>query len=248
MRRFGLIGYPLTHSFSKKYFEEKFHREKITGCAYELFPLTSIEGFPNLIKSDPELIGLNVTIPYKEPVIQYLDELDDKARQIGAVNCLKGINGKWKGYNTDVIGFEKSLFGFLNELPQQAFVLGTGGSSKAVCYALERMKIPFTKVSRQPLDGSILYNEIENSLTTSNLFVNTTPLGMFPKTEECPDIPYDKLGANDFLFDLVYNPAETIFLKKGREKGANTKNGLEMLQLQAEESWKIWNSGMSSKV
>ncbi len=241
MRKFGLIGFPLTHSFSKKYFEEKFHREKISDCSYDLFELKSIEEFPSLLKSNPELVGLNVTIPHKESVIPFLDELDEGAKEIGAVNCIKIEEGKLRGYNTDVYGFEISLTKFLTKIPEQVFVLGTGGSSKAVCYVLRKMKLPFCSVSRNSKDGCITYNEIASKLKSSNLFINTTPLGMFPKVDLFPEIPYNLLSVNDFLFDLVYNPTETEFLKRGKVKGAAIKNGLAMLELQADKSWKIWN-------
>ena len=258
MRKFGLIGKPLTHSFSKKYFEEKFQREKISDCSYDLFELNNIEEFPSLIKSNPELVGLNVTIPYKESVIPFLDDLDEGAKEIGAVNCIRVENGKLIGYNTDCHGFEDSLVKFFDKNTSKGetgetvlksplgdlgvFILGTGGSSKAVCYVLRKMKLPFCNVSRNSKDGYITYDEIFSQLKSFNLFINTTPLGMFPKVDVSPKIPYELLSGNDFLFDLVYNPTETEFLKRGREKGAKTKNGLEMLELQAEKSWEIWNS------
>ena len=240
MRKFGLIGFPLTHSFSQKYFEEKFRREKISDCSYSLFPTTSIEEFIPLVKSQPELVGLNVTIPYKEDIIPFLDDINDEAREIGAVNCIKIENGKLKGYNTDVYGFEKSVSSFLKSSVDVAFVLGTGGSSKAVCYVLKKLKIPFKLVSRTEKGNCIIYSQIEGHLKDSNLFINTTPLGMFPQTEAAPEIPYEKVTEKDFFFDLVYNPAETLFLKKGKQNGAQTKNGEEMLELQAEKSWEIW--------
>jgi shikimate dehydrogenase len=242
MTKFGLIGYPLTHSFSKKFFEEKFKREGIAGNSYSLFPIENIEGLSRLLAGEPELEGLNVTIPHKESVIPYLDELDDTAKTIGAVNCIKIVNRYLKGYNTDAPAFEQSLKNFLTAMPEQTFVLGSGGSAKAVCYALKNMNIPFLQVSRQCENDRIGYSDITENMKKANLFINTTPLGMFPTIERFPDIPYAKLSSNDFLFDLVYNPDETAFLKLGKVKGASVKNGLEMLQLQAEMGWGIWTN------
>ena len=241
MNQYGLIGYPLTHSFSKKYFEEKFRRENITGCRYDLFPLASIEELPGLLKAYPELRGINVTIPFKESVMKFLDKTDEAARQIGAVNCLHILNGKLFGYNTDAIGFECSLRNFSNPFPVQAFVLGTGGSSKAVVYVLNKLKIPYLIVSRNRQRHVITYPEIEKHLKDSNLFINCTPSGMYPEIHHAPAIPYPSLTPKDYLFDLVYNPEETLFLKRGKDKGAAVKNGMEMLRIQAEESWNIWN-------
>ncbi|MBL0308963.1 MAG: shikimate dehydrogenase [Bacteroidetes bacterium] len=241
MRKFGLIGYPLSHSFSQKYFEEKFRQQKITDCSYDLFPLKTIDSFPSLIKSHAGLSGLNVTIPYKESVLDFLHETDKTAQEIGAVNCIHIKDGKLAGYNTDAIGFELSLKNFLSSIPQHAFVLGTGGSSKAVRFILHKMQIPFSVISRSAKDGALTYQEISGKMKASNLFINCTPAGMYPDIDLAPAIPYEELGTQDFLYDLVYNPAETLFLKKGKEKGAKTKNGLEMLELQAEESWRIWN-------
>lgn len=255
MRNFGLIGFPLTHSFSKKYFEEKFEREQISDATYELYPLASITEFLLRVKSIPGLAGLNVTIPYKETVMDYLDEIDLEALKIDAVNCIKVTNGKLKGYNTDAFGFENTLRPFIcreefynNEMKVYelpficAFVLGTGGSAKAVKYVLSKSGITFFSVSRHEKEDAITYSEIEKHLGDYNLFVNTTPLGMYPDVDCCPDIPYERLTHRDFLYDLTYNPSETLFLKKGRESGVNTQNGLEMLKLQAEKSWEIWNS------
>ena len=241
MKKFGLIGYPLTHSFSQKYFEEKFERSHIADCSYELFPLSSLTELPSLVKSNIELVGLNVTIPYKETVIPYLDEIDPMARKVGAVNCIKISNGKLNGYNTDAFGFEQSLKKFLTSKPAQAFILGTGGSARAVRYTLRNADIDFFSVSRQPGKGEIPYGEISENMKDSNLFINTTPLGMHSELDYAAEIPYQRLTSNDFLFDLIYNPAETLFLKKGKANGAQIKNGMEMLQLQAEKSWEIWN-------
>jgi shikimate dehydrogenase len=241
LRKFGLIGFPLTHSFSKKYFDQKFEHELIRDCSYELFVLQSIAGLPSLI-SNPAIRGLNVTIPYKESVIPFLHEIDELAKEVGAVNCIKMDNGNLKGYNTDVYGFQESLKVFLSTKPQQTFVLGTGGSSKAVCFALQLLNLSFIRVSRQKSSSTIAYKELAGFMKESNLFINTTPLGMFPNVNDMPQIPFERLSKNDLLFDLVYNPEESLFLKTGREKGAKTKNGLEMLGLQAEKSWEIWNS------
>lgn len=242
MREFGLIGYPLAHSFSKKYFEEKFDRETIADCNYNLFPLKTIQELPSLLKSKPNLMGLNVTIPYKESVIPFLNSVTQEAREIGAVNCIKVVENQLHGYNTDATGFEISLNHFLSDTPEKIFVLGTGGSSKAVCFVLRKLKMDFLKVSRVEVAGQISYHQIESHLGKSNLYINTTPLGMFPEVTSAPEIPYNQLTPKDFLFDLVYNPTETEFLKRGKQRGAETKNGLEMLELQAEKSWEIWNN------
>ncbi len=245
MRKFGLIGYPLTHSFSRKYFEEKFKRENISDCSYDLFPLKNIDEFPGFLESNPDLHGLNVTIPYKESVTKFLDTVNDEAEEIGAVNCIRWDNGELKGYNTDCYGFEKCLIEFVghnfNENAEGIFVLGTGGSSKAVQFVLEKLKLSYYLVSRERKQNSVLYNEVESLMKWKNLFINTTPVGMFPNIEEAPQIPYHRLSYRDFLFDLIYNPSETLFLKRGKEKGAKTKNGIKMLELQAEKSWEIWN-------
>lgn len=241
MKKFGLIGFPLSHSFSKKYFEEKFQRERITDYCYDLFELKNIEEFPSILKSNPDLVGLNVTIPYKESVIDYLDDISNEAQEIGAVNCIKIEKGKLKGFNTDTFGFENSLKRFLTRNPDQTFILGTGGSSKAVAFVLKKLNFPFINVSREKKADCISYTEIASVMKTKNLYINTTPLGMFPVINAAPGIPYELLSVNDFLFDLVYNPAETEFLKRGRLHGTKTQNGLEMLQLQAEKSWEIWS-------
>ncbi len=244
MRKFGLIGFSLTHSFSKKYFEEKFQRESISGCRYDLFELKSIQELPLLIKSNPGLIGLNVTIPYKETVMSCLSEVSEEAKEVGAVNCIKVENGTLKGYNTDVFGFETSLKNFVGQATnrKRVFVLGTGGSSKAIQYVFKKLNISFHLVSRGKKRDNISYAEISDLMKEENLFINTTPVGMFPAASEAPAIPYEKISENDFLFDLIYNPTETAFLERGKLQGAKTKNGLEMLQLQADKSWEIWNS------
>lgn len=241
MRKFGLIGSSLTHSFSKKYFEEKFQRETSTDCDYRLYELSSIEELTSFLKSNPELEGLNVTIPYKESVIAFLDFVTQEAKEIGAVNCIRIADGKLYGHNTDVTGFEVSLQRCLVRKPKQIFVLGTGGSSKAVCYVLNKLQLPFLKVSREPKEDCITYNNIGAKVGESNLLINTTPVGMFPAINSAPEIPYELLTHQDFLFDLIYNPEETLFLKRGKERGCKTCNGLLMLEIQAEKSWEIWN-------
>ncbi len=242
MKSFGLIGSSLSHSFSKEYFEDKFQRENIEGCAYHLFELKSIEQLPALLKSNPDLVGLNVTIPYKESVLAFLYEVSAEAKAVGAVNCITIESGKLRGFNTDIYGFEISLSKFIINNNTQAFVLGAGGSSKAVQYVLNKLQIPFKVVSRKTFAHTIAYSNIATYMKEQNLFVNTTPLGMYPDETQCPEIPYNKLTANDILFDLIYNPAETLFLKFGRNAGCKTQNGAEMLQLQAEKSWDIWNA------
>jgi len=247
MKRFGLIGYPLGHSFSKKYFTEKFEKENITDCEYELYPLESLDELPNLIKSVKGLKGLNVTIPYKEQVLKFLDEIDPKAEQIGAVNIVKIQGKKLIGFNTDYIGFKESLIKFIgsNPMPEKALILGTGGASKAVKVVLKDLNIDYNIVSRNPTEDQISYDSLNTSipqhLNTHKLIINTTPLGMAPKTESLPDLPYQLLTTDHFLYDLVYNPMKTAFMQKGIDAHCWVKNGLEMLYGQAEAAWKIWN-------
>jgi shikimate dehydrogenase len=240
MKQYGLIGYPLTHSFSPKYFADKFAKEGITDSAYNLYPLQNIDALPHLLAAHPQLLGLNVTIPYKEAVLPYLHQLDSIAEAIGAVNCIKVENDKLIGYNTDAYGFEVSLNHLLRHKPDMAFVLGTGGAAKAVWYVLNKLGIPFVRVSTRQASDSIGYAEVAQHLQASNLIVNTTPLGMYPNVNECVDLPYHLLTAHDYLFDLIYNPAETLFMHKGKEQGAAIMSGLLMLRMQAEESWEIW--------
>ncbi len=246
MRKYGLIGYPLGHSFSKKYFTEKLNNEKIADAVYDNYPIEDIAQFEPLYKGDPNLKGLNVTIPYKEQIIPYLDVLSEDARNIGAVNtvCLCTKTGKLVkvGHNTDVPGFRKSLLEQLSAKPQQAIVLGTGGSSKAVVYVLEGMGVEVIRVSSSGKEGAVGYGDLTEKLVRSaKLIVNTTPLGMHPAIEGFPDIPYDALTSDHLLFDLVYNPAVTKFMQIGRNRGASVVNGHDMLVYQAEESWQIWN-------
>ncbi|HWB91969.1 MAG TPA: shikimate dehydrogenase [Puia sp.] len=244
MRRYGLIGYPLSHSFSQRYFTEKFHREGISDCSYTNFQLSSIDELPGVL-ADPELCGLNVTIPYKQQVIRFLDVLSPVVEAIGACNCIHIHEGVRTGYNTDVVGFEKSLVKKLDGHHRQALVLGTGGAAKAVEWVLQQLGILYRSVSRRPRPdtGDLGYEDLDARLLASyTLIVNTTPVGMYPKTEEYPPLPYKALGPRHYLYDLIYNPARTLFLQKGEARGAIVENGHEMLMLQAEESWRIWNS------
>ena len=243
MRLFGLIGYPLTHSFSKDYFAEKFKREAIVHCRYENFQLAKITGLSKIIADHPELEGLNVTIPYKESVLSYLDEKNELVRETGACNCIKLEDRKLIGFNTDVIGFETSLLAKLQPQHKSALILGTGGAAKAVEFVLKKNKIHFTYVSRKHLENSITYEQLTPALLQENkLIINTTPVGMYPNVNEVLPLPFEAITPKHFLFDLIYNPAQTPFLKKGEERGAVIQNGYEMLVCQAEQSWKIWNA------
>ena len=243
MNRYGLIGFPLSHSFSGRYFADKFSREGIRDCIYELFPLEDIASFPTLWESLPDLKGLNVTIPYKEKVIPFLTELSEVVRKTGACNCIKKTGKGLTGYNTDVTGFETVLLRKLQPRHKTALVLGTGGAAKAVKYVLEKNGISFLSVSRSQGNGNIAYTDLDNSLIREHLLIiNTTPLGMYPQTSEAPPIPYEALTARHFLFDLIYNPVNTLFLERGEAKGAFIQNGEDMLAIQAEESWRIWTT------
>lgn len=244
MRKFGLIGYPLTHSFSKKYFTAKFEREGIVGCQYDLYEISDISFLPDILNKNPELEGINVTIPYKEKVIPFLDELDPACAAIGAVNCIHIKNGKLKGFNTDYIGFRESLEDFLAGKRPSALVLGTGGASKAVVQALKDLGINFHMVSRKNADNTFSYQDLKDNpaiLSSHKLIINTTPLGTYPKTEEMPDIDPDQVSEGHHVYDLVYNPEKTFLMRSLEARGALVKNGLEMLELQAEAAWKIWN-------
>lgn len=255
MKRFGLIGFPLSHSFSNRYFTEKFRKENLQNCIHEVYPLADLSEFRSLLEKNQDLLGLNVTIPHKETIIPYLDELDPTAAAVGAVNTIKVIssfNQKkpfLKGYNTDVFGFANALKPFLKNNHQRALILGTGGASKAVASVLKELGIDFYFVSRSPEMAKLpanstvfSYSELnQNHLQACQLIVNSSPCGMSPNQHECPPIPYEFITADHLLFDLIYNPEETIFLQKGKEKGALIQNGLSMLYLQAEASWKIWN-------
>lgn len=243
MKQYGLIGYPLSHSFSKGYFAQKFLNENINDSQYDIFPLENINDFKQLIETQKKLKGLNVTIPYKEKIIPFLDELDIEAKTIRAVNTIKFINGKKIGYNTDCYGFEMSLMPLLKSHHTHALILGSGGASKAVEYVLKKLGIAFQYVSRTKSENAITYDELNTfNIQHSTLIINTTPIGMYPNIDAEPNLPYQFITSKHLLYDLVYNPAETLFLKNGKENGAQTKNGLEMLHLQAERSWQIWNS------
>lgn len=243
MRKFGLIGKTLKHSFSAKYFAEKFERESIDDCSYELFELPAIDHLKNLLSSTPELRGFNVTIPYKLQVIPMLDSISVEAERINAVNCVKIENGKLHGYNTDIVGLRDSIGKLLGgAYVDRALILGTGGASQAVQYLMAELGIEFELVSRDPMKGSLTYDQITPEvLQIHTLIINTTPLGTYPNVEEAPTLPYAYLTPNHYLFDLVYNPEVTQFLSFGEQRGAHTLNGLTMLLSQAEESWRIWN-------
>ena len=253
MRQFGLIGYPLSHSFSQKFFTEKFLQENIVNAKYDNFPIPSIESFAGLWKENPNLEGLNVTIPYKKEVIPFLQHSSAVVQEINACNCIRKFNGELYGYNTDVIGFEKSLLPFLQPHHTQALILGTGGASAAVQWVLQKLNIQFQLVSRNTntieanteMKASLSYDQLAASVIESHtLIINTSPLGMYPNTNEAPPIAYEGITAQHHLYDLVYNPIETLFMKNGLAKGATVQNGLAMLHIQAEESWAIWNAKM----
>jgi shikimate dehydrogenase len=243
---FGLIGGTVSHSFSKAYFDEKFFREGLRDYHYELFPLNNIEEIEKLLKETKGITGLNVTIPYKEQILKYLDEVDGFAKKIGAVNVVSIKEGKLKGYNTDSDAFLETLEKWLpKDHNFKALILGTGGSSKAVQEALKRLKIGYQVVSREAKKGSLTYEDLEKNpkhIGDSNLIINTTPLGMSPNTETIPPINYEHLTSEHYVYDLIYNPARTMFLQKSEIRGATIKNGLEMLHVQAEKSWSIWNN------
>lgn len=242
MRLFGLIGYPLGHSFSKKYFTRKFETEHIPDCRYELFPLSSIRELPALLNAHPDLEGLNITIPYKKAVLPFLNS-SAVPEGLDACNCIRIREGKLHGYNTDVLGFEKSLTPLLTPTHQQALVLGNGGAAESIMFVLKKKGISFEVVSRQLHGQSTLtYADLTDDIIRQHtLIINTTPLGTYPDTEHCPEIPYEGITEKHLLYDLVYNPPETLFLKKGKAQGATIKNGEEMLVIQAEESWIFWN-------
>ena len=246
MDKYGLIGYPLGHSFSISFFNEKFQNEGI-DATYENFEIPSIEGFPEILDSNPNLCGLNVTIPYKEKVIGLLDSLSKEAQEIGAVNVIKvthkGNKRTLKGYNSDVIGFTRSIEPLLERFHKKALILGTGGASKAVEYGLKSLGLETIKVSRSEKPETLQYSQITaETIKEYNVIVNCTPCGMYPHADECPDLPYEAMDSRTLLYDLIYNPDETLFMKKGKVHGAIVKNGLEMLLLQAFASWDFWNS------
>jgi len=243
---FGLIGATVSHSFSKAYFDEKFFREGLRDFHYELFPLSNIKEIETLLKDTKGLAGLNVTIPYKEQVLKYLDEVDGFAKKIGAVNVIKIKDGKLKGFNTDSDAFHETIEKWLPKNKTfKALILGTGGSSKAVQEALKKLKIEFKLVSRKPKKGDLTYEDLEKDpkiIGDSLLVINTTPLGMSPNTETMPPIDFEQITPEHYVYDLIYNPARTMFLQKAEMRNATIKNGLEMLHIQAEKAWMIWNN------
>jgi shikimate dehydrogenase len=261
MKKYGLIGFPLTHSFSKKYFTEKFEKLHIKDAQYDLYPIEHIKDLQDMLDLHPDLCGLNVTIPHKVNVIKYLDWIEHDAKNAGAVNCIRvvaespvltsflgevGVKGhdfRLEGFNTDIYGFEMSLKPLLKEGMEDAMILGDGGAAKAVKCVLDNLSINITTVTRKPHPGNILFKDLKpHHFEKNKLIINTTPLGTAPNFDECPDIPYEYITKDHLLYDLIYNPEKTLFLKKGEERGARIKNGYEMLTLQAEKSWEIWNS------
>jgi len=244
-KKFGLVGLTVGHSFSKSFFDEKFFREGLRDYHYDLYELKKIGDLKQLIKDNPEMVGLNITIPYKEAVIPLLSKVDDEAEEIGAVNVIKISNNTLTGYNTDGIAFKETLEKWLPQSKEfKAIILGTGGSSKAVQHALKQLGINFKLISREKKKADFTYEELKNNseLASCNLVINTTPLGMSPNTTEYPPIKYDQLTPDHYVYDLIYNPARTLFLQKAEMKGATFKNGLEMLHVQADKAWAIWNS------
>ena len=245
MRKFGLIGYPLSHSFSQKYFSDKFEAEGI-DAEYCNFPIESIDDLNDVLRTEPNLVGLNVTIPYKTAIIPFLDEVASCANSIQSVNtvCVTRTNNGWtlRGANTDVIGFKESIASHVSG-HSQALILGTGGAAKAAFHVLEDMGLECNSVSRRPDEGDFTYEELTaEDVWEHSIIVNCTPLGMYPNVDAAPDIPYESVTPEHVLFDMIYNPDETVFLKNGRKRGATTINGLKMLERQAEESWRIWNN------
>ena len=243
MKTFGLIGKGIDYSFSRSFFKKKFKAEKL-NYEYKNFDINTIDDFPSILKIDEKISGLNVTIPYKETIIPFLDEIDFEAQKIGAVNTIKIRNNKLVGYNTDHYGFIKTLIPYLNNNHNSALILGTGGASKAINYSLNKLKIKSQFVSRNPkLDKHISYNCLTKDIISKNtIIINCTPIGTYPNIEESPNIPYKYVTQKHILFDLIYNPLQTKFLKKGLQAKAQTINGLKMLELQAEKSWEIWNN------
>lgn len=241
-RIYGLIGRNIGYSFSQQYFTDWFLKTQASDCEYRNFDLPQLEDFPRLLEQEPNLCGLNVTIPYKESIVAYLDELDPKAQAIGAVNVIKFANGKHIGYNSDEYGFRKSLQPMLQAHHQKALILGTGGASKAVAYALSELKIPYSFAARNVAqDNTINYSDINaETFETFQIWINCTPLGTYPQVDSCLDLPYENFTNRHLAYDLIYNPAQSLFLKKAQAHGAHIKNGLEMLVLQAEKAWEIW--------
>jgi shikimate dehydrogenase len=243
MKRFGLIGKTLKHSFSKTYFEKKFAEQGINGCSYENFELQSIDEFPDIIANTPALRGLNVTIPYKEEVLRFLNSKNEIVEEINACNCINIINGQLHGFNTDAVAFKNSLQKSLKPYHKCALILGTGGAAKAVQYALKELGIDFLLVSRHKKENQLGYEDVgRETIGEHHIIINTTPLGMYPNVDQDPPIPYTDLTPQHLLYDLTYNPPKTKFLQQGEKRGAQIINGYEMLVAQAEESWRIWNS------
>ncbi len=243
MKRFGLIGYPLEHSFSKEYFTRKFENAGLFDHHYNLFPLKSLREFPLLLNKYQELKGLNVTIPYKTEIITYLDMVDKTAETIGAVNTIRIDEGqRTTGYNTDVLGFMDSLRPLLESYHKKALILGTGGAARAVSYGLEQLEVDYTWVSRSHERGDVVYTQLDKEIIRQHqIIINATPVGMSPNTDKAPPLPYKAIGEKHLLYDLIYNPKKTLFLERGAEEGATIKNGEEMLYRQAEHAWDIWN-------
>jgi shikimate dehydrogenase len=245
-KKYGLIGATVSHSFSKSYFDEKFFREGLRDYHYDLYSLPTIDELKKLLEETPELEGLNVTIPYKEQVVKFLHEIDPEAKKIGAVNVIKIKDGKLKGFNTDSAAFYETLEKwFPRTATSKALILGTGGSAKAVQQALKKLSISFETVSREKGKANHTYEDLENDDTIIagvQLIINTTPLGMSPNTNSYPPINYESLTSDHYVYDLIYNPARTLFLQKAEMRGAHIKNGLEMLHVQAEKAWEIWNN------
>ena len=243
MRQFGLIGFPLSHSFSKGYFSNYFSTEKILDAQYENYPIESIDTFKSLWENNPSLLGLNVTIPYKKQVIPFLQYPSSVVQSIQACNCIRLYDGALYGYNTDVIGFEKSLLPSLKPHHQKALIFGTGGAATAVAWVLKKLGIAYQLVSRTASEGCIAYESLSPEVIEAHtLLIQTSPVGMYPNVDEAPNLPYEAITSKHHLYDLIYNPAETKFLTMGAAQGATTQNGLEMLHLQADASWEIWNS------
>ncbi|MEN9686667.1 MAG: hypothetical protein RLZZ28_2453 [Bacteroidota bacterium] len=243
MHRFGLIGFPLTHSFSQQYFTEKFQQLGLRDHVYENYSFEDIQELSSVIAQYPDLEGFNITIPHKKAIIPFLHAQSEVVKSIGACNCVQIRDGRLIGYNTDVIGFEQSLQPFIKPWHKKALILGTGGASAAVEYVLQKMGIAYQFVSRNATGNQLKYEEADEVVfSTHHLIINTTPLGMYPNTANCPELNYALLSPMHHLYDLIYNPTETLFLKKGKEQGATIQNGKEMLVLQAAESWRIWNS------
>lgn len=245
MRTFGIIGFPLSHSFSQRYFTEKFEKEGIKDAVFKNFSIENIEALKDVLQNNPALKGLAVTIPYKKAVLPYLSHATDTVQEMGACNCIKISNDKLFGYNTDVIGFEESFVKYLENFHSKALILGTGGAAAAIEFVLKKLRIDYRFVSRTAsAERNIFsYEDLNDDVMKEyNIIINCTPLGTYPKVDECPAIPYDLLTSNHYLFDLVYNPSKTKFLQQGEAKGATIQNGYEMLVIQAEENWNIWNS------